>query len=292
MALRRQDVIISCVVAFLSWTVLSRFLPALRWIPYAFIAGVLTAVAGLLYLILSTVNHEVATERHAPAHTSSLVFALPAAFKVEVAQLRQRLNYQQSSTYLPSSPVTLRLNKLVESVIRDFVTSWYSKISTDNAFSNEVDNTLREAVRKLIAKVVYLDWADIAVVRILPTINGHLKSFVDADYAVRGKNLDLAESGELDAAIAAKYKDGRLHPATSAVALDTTALQQYHLRRVVGRLLPELLPDNMTSSNAVLVIARELVACAVLSPVMQLLADPDTINQLIEAYVCLEVYAF
>jgi sorting nexin-25 len=41
----------------------------------------------------------------------------------------------------------------------------------------------------------------------------------------------------------------------------------------------------MMTSPAVNVLVKELVACAVLSPVMQMVADPDMWNQLMEGYV-------
>jgi sorting nexin-25 len=41
----------------------------------------------------------------------------------------------------------------------------------------------------------------------------------------------------------------------------------------------------MSTSPAVNVLIKELVACAVLFPVMQMLADPDMWNQLVEGYV-------
>jgi sorting nexin-25 len=40
----------------------------------------------------------------------------------------------------------------------------------------------------------------------------------------------------------------------------------------------------MMGSHATLVLVKEIVACAVLFPIMQLLSDPDTWNQIIEAY--------
>jgi len=288
MALSRQDVIISCVVAFLSWTFLSHLIPTLRWVPYAFVTSSFITLSGFLYIICTTsISEDYYVLGSAIAPTSSLAFASsPTAWIKESALLKQRLAYRQSTTYDGSSHITSQIDKLIESIIRDFIESWHSRISNDNSFSNEVDGTIREAIRRLIARIRILDLSDIGVLRLLPVITAHFKTFTDAERAVRG-NRDLPDSDELDAAIAARYKDGKLHPATSALASDTVALQQNHLRRVVGRLLPELLPETMITSNAVLVVVREIISCAVISPVVQMLADPDTLHQLIEAYVSL-----
>jgi sorting nexin-25 len=90
----------------------------------------------------------------------------------------------------------------------------------------------------------------------------------------------------LDLAIAAKYKEGKLHPAASLAYSDTKLVQQEYLRNTVQDLLPKVLPENVITSRAVGVLIKELVACAVLSPVMEMMSDPDTWNQLMEAYVC------
>ena len=66
---------------------------------------------------------------------------------------------------------------------------------------------------------------------------------------------------------------------------DTKLVQQEYLRKLVVRLMPEILPESMMKSKAVSVIIKEIVACAVLASVMQMLSDPDTWNQLMEAYV-------
>ncbi|KAI1041175.1 hypothetical protein LB505_002552 [Fusarium chuoi] len=59
-------------------------------------------------------------------------------------------------------------------------------------------------------------------------------------------------------------------------------VQQDYLRSLVAKIVPKVLPENMLSSRAVSIIIREIVACAVLFPVIQLLSEPDTWNQLME----------
>ncbi|EHK96857.1 putative Structural protein MDM1 [Glarea lozoyensis 74030] len=104
--------------------------------------------------------------------------------------------------------------------------------------------------------------------------------------AIRGKNLNrhVTESDELDLAIAAKYKDGKLHAAASLAFSDLKLVQQDYLRKMTRELLPRLLPDRVLASRAVGVLIQELVSCAVLSPAIGMLAEPDTWNQIMEAY--------
>ncbi|KAK5010636.1 tRNA (guanine-N(7)-)-methyltransferase (tRNA(m7G46)-methyltransferase), partial [Cryomyces antarcticus] len=113
-----------------------------------------------------------------------------------------------------------------------------------------------------------------------------MKDVYDAERIVRGKSLsrNITESEELDLAIAEKYKNGVLHPATSLTYSSSRPVQQQHLRVIVQKLLPKLLPDDMLTSPSVSILIQEIVACAVLFPVMQMFADPDTWNQVMESY--------
>jgi len=176
---------------------------------------------------------------------------------------------------------------LLELIIRDFVKSWYSNISKNSTFTDEVDKTIRLALGNIRDRLLAIDIVEVATTRFVPILTAHFRDFYEAERAIRGKNLNrsVTESDELDLAIAAKYRDGKLHPAASLAYSDTKLVQQEHLRNLSKDLLPKVLPEKVIASRAVGVIIRELVACAVLSPVMQMLSDPDTWNQIMEAYV-------
>ncbi|KAH0051551.1 intermediate filament, regulator of G-protein signaling, partial [Aureobasidium melanogenum] len=75
---------------------------------------------------------------------------------------------------------------------------------------------------------------------------------------------------------------GKLHPAAALAFSDTKLLQQTHLRRLVAKILPLVMPEYMKTSAAVTTLVKEIVACAVLTPIVLMLSDPDFFNQLIE----------
>ena len=106
--------------------------------------------------------------------------------------------------------------------------------------------------------MIELDIVGIGVSRALPMVTAHMKEFYEAEKTVRGRKLskNLTESEELDLAIAAKYKDGKLHSAASLAFSDTKMAQQGYLRSVVVRLLPQLLPPSMMTSRAVTVLIQ------------------------------------
>ncbi|KAI9844224.1 MAG: Intermediate filament protein [Sclerophora amabilis] len=285
MAITRRDAIIATVISFIAWGFAARWVPTLRYVGYAFGAGITTTVAGLgaILLLISRGKRKHAVERSRGARGVS--FLAPAAFEAEIQALAATSTYTRDPLYPPSFVISESLDALLDLILQDFVKSWFIKISKSPSFPNEVERAVRFALERLRDRLFAVDLVEITVSRLVPIVTEHMKDFYNAERAVRGKHLNrqVTESDELDLAIAGKYRDGKLHTAASLAFSDPKLVQQEHLRKIVERLLPELMPENQTRSRVVGVLVTEIVACAVLFPVMQLLSDPDTWNRLIEA---------
>lgn len=287
MELSRRDVILAAVAAFFAWGYATYYVPSLRFLPHAFIAGATLAVLGFLWWVLSTSQHKERWEDELELYGPRCVaFIEPQAWKVETVALQRRLRYESKSLYPESPVVTQAIDKLLILILRDYVNGWYSAISRRPTFTNEVDRTLRAAIEDILGRLRGLDIVAVAVARIVPIFTEHTSETYEAEKAVRGRKLtrNVTESEELDLAIAQKFRNGKIHQAASLAYSDTKTVQQQYLRSVVTRLLPKILLRDMTSSPAVNVLIREIVACAVLAPLMRILADPDTWNQILEAY--------
>lgn len=284
MHLDRKHVIAAAVVGFIAWALLTDWIPSLRWIPYAFVAGVLAAVLGLLYLIGTTSRGVLYrtddTASHAPVRPA---FASSRLWEEEKATLNGRAEYRRPTIFPDARAFSRAVDELLNLILRDYVTSWYGGISSRPLFQNEIDRCIRSALLSISARILDLDVVEIVVARILPVITNHLKDFYDAEHILRGKDLtsNVTESDELDAAIASKYKGGKLHSVASLARPDSSIAQQSHMRSVIEKILPIVLPSNMKTSPAVLVLVRELVTCAVLGPVLAIVCDPDMWNQMI-----------
>lgn len=249
--------------------------------------GLVLPILGLIAVLLLTSRGREYGERYSLRRPAGPAFLAPESWKSETTSLRSRQAYQRQPLYPQSFIVSSALDDLLELIIRDFVDSWYSNISKNPAFTNEVDKTIRIAFGNLRDRLLQVDIAEVITARFVPILTAHFRDFYEAEVAVRGKylNRSVTESDELDLAIAARYRDGKLHPAASLAYSDTKLVQQEYLRKLTVNLLPRLLPETILRSRAVGTIIRELVSCAVLSPVIQLLSNPDTWNQVMEAYV-------
>ncbi|KAL0260803.1 tRNA (guanine-N(7)-)-methyltransferase (tRNA(m7G46)-methyltransferase) [Diplodia seriata] len=286
MELTRRDVILACIAAFIAWGYATHWAPSLRYVPQAFLAGVAITVAAAVYLIAST-SRSPEQAYHRPLRPPQHVaFVYPQAWKAETAALRARSLYRREPLYPPSFVISDHLDSLLDLILRDFVQSWYGSISPRPTFTNEVDRAVRAALGNIRDRLLEADLVEIAISRAVPMITTHMRDFYEAERIVRGRKLsrDVTESDELDNAIAAKYRDGKLHPAASLSYTNPKSMQQQHLRSIVAKLMPQALPRSMRTSQAVNTLIKEIVACAVLFPVVSMLTDPDTWNQIMEGF--------
>lgn len=285
-ALNGRDVAIAGVVCFIAWGYAVAWFPRIRWVGHAFVAGGVVALVGILLLILLTSRGSAYHQRHRSSRPPGVTFAAPEIWQKEITSLRARQTYIKAPLYAESPTLSRTLDDLLELIIRDFVTSWYSHISRNPAFSNAVDKAIRRVLVAIQARLFDADLVEIITSRVVPILTAHFRDAYDAEKAVRGRKLnrDVTESEELDLVIAAKYKDGKIHPAASLTYSDTKLVQQDYLRQTVAEILPKVLPKKLLESRSVFSIVREIVSCAVLFPVIQLLSEPDTWNQLMENY--------
>ena len=287
MALKSRNVAIAATIAFIAWGLATGWMPILKYLGYAFTTGFCFAVLSIAALILlsSRPTQDYDSIRKRAPRTAA--FIDPVVWKSDTAWLARRDNYSAVSLYPSSYIISNALDGLLDWLLRDFIASWYGNITRKPNFINEVDRAIRVALINIKNKLLPLDFVEIVVLRFVPIVTNHLKEFYEAERAIRGKNLNrnVTESEELDLAIAGRYRDGKLHPAASLAYSDLKLVQQEHSRKIVARLLPMILPENLIGSRVVSVLLREILACAVMAPLMQLLSDPDVWNQLMEVYV-------
>lgn len=284
---RHRHVASAGIVAFIAWGLATAWLPVLRYIGYAFVVGGLATALSLGALILLSARKPQDIHPPLPVLPRVAAFVHPRTWEADTTWLSKKATYNRIDLYPSSTIISNALDKLLDWLLRDLVTSWYSNISRSPHFVHEIDCTIRTASLGIGNRIFGIDIVEAVVSRIVPLVTNHLKDFYDAERAIRGRDLkrNVTESEELDLAIARKYRDGKVHPAASLAYSDMKLVHQEYLRKIVGRLLSEILPESMIRSRAVAVFIREIVSCAVLAPLMQMLSDPDIWNQLMEAYV-------
>ncbi|KAG6877390.1 hypothetical protein C0992_010162, partial [Termitomyces sp. T32_za158] len=150
-----------------------------------------------------------------------------------------------------------------------------------------VSSVLHASLGRLLDRVSTIDLSAFTVKRILPKITAHIEQFRQSEVALRGAGLErkLTQSEELDLLLANRYsgKGGKLHPAVENLSTTfTKQTEEIHLRQLVEKALPHVLPDVETRSQVLKVVVREILVCSVLQPIMDMISDPDFWNRAID----------
>lgn len=221
-----------------------------------------------------------------------LAFSTPAAWQVVLTRSQWSHKSPQSLPSLcPDLPVvSSNLNEIMILIVRDFVLSWYKDISSSPSFPTAVSTALHAALEELLQRAATIDVPSLLVKRILPKVTSHIEQFRQSEVALRGAGLErhLTQSEELDMLLASRYvgKGESLHPAVDNLSSTfTKQSEEMHLRGMVDRILPYVLPESEARSKVLKTVVREIVACTVLYPMMDMVTDPDFWNRTIEQVV-------
>lgn len=203
----------------------------------------------------------------------------------------------------PSSPLTPlftstfrhTLLQLISNVKTDFVLPWYSRISPSSTFPNALERSILHCVNQTARRLSPVDAAELCATRILPKVTQHFDEYRKLEHLLHSTEkgstttafaspLGSTPSRAVNAAVILQAHHKHLHPALPATALaNPMPSVEAHLRtRVVEPLLRVLLPEEDAQSPAVLAITREIITCSILMPLVDMMAEPDFWNQLID----------
>ena len=219
-------------------------------------------------------------------------FSTPAAWQAVLT--RSKWSHKSPQNLPPLYPdytmVSMTVNEILILIVRDYVLSWYTDISSSPSFPTAVSEAVHGSLGILLQRLENIDLASLIVRRILPKLTSHVDLFRYSETALRGARLErhLTQSEELDLLLASRYvtKGGGLHPAVENLSTTfTRQSEEMYLKSLIDDALPLVLPAKDANSKAVRILVREILACNVLAPITDLLSDPDFWNRSIDQLV-------
>ncbi|XP_036381621.1 sorting nexin-19-like [Megalops cyprinoides] len=183
---------------------------------------------------------------------------------------------------VPHSPESeLQLDREIQStihkIVRDFVSSWYRSVSSEEEFEAEVQGAMLSMAEELKSRARRVDRKALTQ-RVLDLCGCHLQSYM----RVREVTAKLAkrpggDGGLTDDSLWKLYcKFCRPHP-----ALKSSAMELNYARAIVDLLLHVLVPPPHLESRTGRFVVGELITCNVLLPLVTKMSDPDWLNLLI-----------
>ncbi|XP_037094661.1 sorting nexin-25-like isoform X2 [Pollicipes pollicipes] len=156
--------------------------------------------------------------------------------------------------------------EIVNHVVEDFFTSWYSQLASEpEAQAELIKNELWESLRRLRDRLSAIDEVNFIATNVFNKIKQHFQRI----------------------RIAHEMSDGKttlpMYTLVSYLANPERELQ--FLRSVAEVVIMILLPADYSRCVPVRQLLREILACQVMQPTVDLLCDPDFINQKVYEYV-------
>lgn len=196
---------------------------------------------------------------------------------------------QDKQIYPENFLINDTLNNIVSLLLRDFVQSWFYKISPNDSFISALRHEITYIIKMLHIRLAKVDFSDFLVHNIIPILNDHVDSFLAAQEITRNKKIinksakpvERPTNTNDDSILASNYKRGILHP---GIKINSSSLEKEvksYLSSSLAKILPFLIEKNEIKSMPVFILIRELVSSCVLNPICAMLADPDFYNQII-----------
>ncbi|KAJ2078874.1 tRNA (guanine-N(7)-)-methyltransferase (tRNA(m7G46)-methyltransferase) [Coemansia sp. RSA 988] len=160
------------------------------------------------------------------------------------------------------------VGRILRLVVRDFVESWFSEVSTDVQFPRSVYGQLTQTLEVIFERVDGVDKAEFIATQVAPLVTAHIR----ATRAAGGEEKE--DEGREDTT-------ETQHPGLKEGTDERSSVLAY-VRKVVDLVVPLVLPAQASFAPH-RILVRELISGTVLTPVLLATADSDTANQLLDS---------
>lgn len=162
------------------------------------------------------------------------------------------------------------IHNTVIKIIRDFVTSWYSTVSTEKDFESDVHDAMIFMAMELKRRARQVDRKDLTQ-KILDLFGCHLQDFSKAKQLVPEQQRRVKWDSE---------RTWRAYSSitTPHIAMTSNGMEINYMRALVDLLLHVLVPSPHLETRSGRFVVGELITSNVMLPLIDKLSDPDWLN--------------
>lgn len=168
------------------------------------------------------------------------------------------------------------IHNTVRKIIRDFVTSWYSTVSSESGFETEVQEAMVSMAMELKLRARQVNRKELTQ-RILDLFGCHLQDYIRAKELVTEQQISLTANRSSDSE---QLWRAYTNITTPHLAMTSNLVEVNYVRAVVDLLLHVLVPPPHLETRTGRFVVGELITCNVLLPLIDKLSDPDWLNLL------------
>ncbi|KAI3803675.1 hypothetical protein L1987_31835 [Smallanthus sonchifolius] len=179
---------------------------------------------------------------------------------------------------IDSPIVEAAMEDFINKLLQDFVVDlWYTDITPDNEGPELIKAIIMDALAEISARVKNINLVDLLTRNVVDLVGVHLELFRKNQSAIGVEVMVTLSSEERDERLKHHLMaSNELHP-----ALLSPESEYKFLKWIMGAVLAVVLKPREAQSALVRCIARELLTCLVMEPVMRF-ACPGYINELLE----------
>lgn len=183
--------------------------------------------------------------------------------------LLQIFSILQDRKLTSSKQVNVELSKVISLLLRDFVSSWFQGLSPDQELYHEIISALSSIIQEAERRLSRVDWVGWVTQDVPTVLTNHIRDFRSCC-----KKMGTAYAG-------GKSFDELFYGLQPHAALESEESEKEYLRRVSEILLEALLPDHELQSDAIKMLIREVLCNNVLLNLIEVLSEPDWLNETI-----------
>ncbi|KAL8234742.1 hypothetical protein R6Q59_020842 [Mikania micrantha] len=179
---------------------------------------------------------------------------------------------------IDSPVVEAAMEDFINKLLQDFVVDlWYTDITPDKEGPELIRAIIMDALAEISARVKNINLVDLLTRDVVDLVGIHLELFRKNQSAIGVEVMVTLSSEERDERLKHHLMaSNELHP-----ALSSPESEYKFLKHIMGAVLAVVLKPREAQSALVRCIARELLTCLVMEPVMRF-ASPGYINELLE----------
>lgn len=195
----------------------------------------------------------------------------PVCGKEKCARHRPELNLvalQPSMNLRLPETVNNALEEFLNLVLKEHIYTWYKDLSEDESFLDEIRTSLRFIVSVLMRRLQKVDIPKLVMGKVLNVALRHLHVCLQAC------EKDLSSTNR-------EQKLLDLYGCNLHCSLRNRQSEIDYIKHLADRLFPHVLPPQSIKCKSLCVLLREVLSGCIVLPAMDVLADPDKVNNLL-----------
>ncbi|XP_071812526.1 sorting nexin-13-like [Apostichopus japonicus] len=251
-------------------------------LPVLIIFYAVSFLAGLLILLY---NRQAVDESSAvwdKFNPNSVLQDYPVSLKQVFEEMKcepPRLKCDKRLT--GASIIDEQLQEIIRLTMRDYAHPWYYEISNNKQFLHEIQQTAQNVIITFANRAKEVDWVNYVTRTAVEDFASHIRLFHSAQTKHR-KIISKEDVPDTAPSLESVFFDLEIEM-EDGICRDEICSDEGkeldYLRDVIELLLFIVLPAQDFQSKPMTFLVREILACYILKPMLDMFSDPDYVNQ-------------